>query len=233
MAAGAKLDMTTDRPQPTREGDADPHGGKQQASASSGRGRWADQDEDVRLMLAFQKGDQSAFARLVERNQARIYAVVNRFMAGRPDAEDIVQEVFLRVFRSAHRYVPTARFSTWLYRIAANLCINAIRKASKLKIIPLRGHVDSQDQEAAAEITDEDAVRPDEDLQRAELAEHVRQAIEQLPDNQRVALILHRYENMSYLQIGEILDCSAQAVKSLMSRARMNLKKLLAKHLET
>jgi len=158
--------------------------------------------------------------------------VVHRFMAGRSDAEDIVQEVFLRVFRSAHRYTPTAKFSTWLYRIAANLCINAIRKASKLKTIPLRPYLNEQGEGGQVEITDVDAVRPDEDLQRQELAETIREAIDQLPDSQRVAVILHLYEHMSYAQIGDVLDCSPMAVKSLMSRARVNLKELLTDHLE-
>jgi RNA polymerase sigma-70 factor (ECF subfamily) len=230
--AASRVKMTTNEPKPFPPEDVDPPAKGDDVSASTGQGRWADQDEDVRLMLAFQRGDESAFTELVGRTQARVYAVVQRFMAGRSDAEDIVQEVFLRVFRSAHRYTPTARFSTWLYRIAANLCINAIRKASKFKTIPLRPHLDGQDEGGPAEITDVDAVRPDEDMQQRELAETIRTAIEQLPDNQRVAVILHRYEHMSYLQIAEVLDCSAMAVKSLMSRARENLKELLADHLE-
>lgn len=233
MPTGAgKLEITTARPKPIRQGNTPgPPDGKPKP-ASTEPGRWADQDEDVRLMLAFQDGDESAFTRLVERNQGRVYAVVHRFMAGRADAEDIVQEVFLRVFRSAHRYAPTARFSTWVYRIAANMCINAIRKASKLKTIPLRPHLDAQGEEGSPEITDVDAARPDEDIQQRELAESIREAVEQLPANQRVAVILSRYEHMSYEQIAEVLDCSTMAVKSLMSRARGNLRELLTKHLE-
>ncbi len=206
--------------------------GPQPATPAGAASRWTETDEDVRLMLAFQAGDESAFAKIVEHNQARVYGVVHRFCAGRGDVEDIVQEVFLRVFRSASRYTPTAKFSTWLYRIAANLSLSALRSAGKLKTTTLRiagpsGESDQRDRE----LEDANAVAPDEAIQVAELAEQVREAVEQLPESQRIAIILSRYEDMPYEHIAEVMECSTMAVKSLLSRARTNLRRALARHL--
>ncbi len=203
------------------------------ATADGAPNRWAEADEDVRLMLAFQSGDASAFARLVENNQARVFGVVHRFCTGRGDLEDLVQEVFLRVFRSAERYTPAAKFSTWLYRIAANVSLSALRSAGKLKTTQLRiAGADDDPNGKTVDVEDTSSAGPDEAMAAAELAEQVRGAIEQLPENQRTAIILSRYEELPYEQISEVMSCSTMAVKSLLSRARTNLRRLLAKHLQ-
>ncbi len=182
-------------------------------------------------MLAFKAGDESAFVRLVERNQARVFATVSRFVGQAATAEDLVQEVFLRVFRTAKRYKATARFSTWLYRIAVNLSLNAIRSSSKLRLVPLESQ--DEDSDWRGEIPDEQAIEPDEALDGAELGEAVRRAVDKLPETQKIATILHRYEHMSYEEVAQVLECSTMAVKSLLSRARMNLRESLKRFLKS
>jgi RNA polymerase sigma-70 factor (ECF subfamily) len=192
---------------------------------------WAREDEDVRLMLAFQAGDESAFPKLVERNQAKVHAVVYRFLGDAGDVEDLAQEVFLRVFRTAWRYSPTAKFSTWLYRIAANLSLNAIRSRSKAKMSQLE-MPDSGDGEGFfREVQDHDGPSPQDRLDKDELRERIAHAINDLPDNQRMAIVLNKYEQMSYEDIAAVLDCSVMAVKSLLSRARGNLRQSLERYL--
>ncbi|MFW6154744.1 MAG: RNA polymerase sigma factor [Planctomycetota bacterium] len=219
--------MTTEsrRRKPTTDDIAS--GRPTEAPAPQRRG-WADWDEDVQLMLAFQDGDESAFATLIERNQARVHAVVYRFLSGNGDVEDIVQEVFVRVFRSAQRYRATARFSTWLYRITANLCLNALRKRSKNKTLRFVPASEADEAFTGADVPDEKAPAPEAALREAELAERIRQAIERLPDKQRMAMVLLRYEHMDYQQIAEVLGCTTMAVKSLLSRARATLRDALA-----
>ncbi len=195
-------------------------------------GGWADWDEDVQLMLAFQDGDESAFATLIERNQGRVHALVYRFLSGSADVEDIVQEVFVRVFRSAQRYTPNAKFSTWLYRITANLCMNAVRNRSKRKRLRLVTTAETPEEFAAADVADEKVPPPEAALREAELAERIRRAVERLPHNQRMAMVLVRYEHMDYQQIAEVLGCTTMAVKSLLSRARAHLRDALADDLK-
>ena len=208
-------------------------GGAEKTVATDGAfkdpSHYAQTDEDVRLMLAFQAGDESAFTKLIERNQTRVYAMVSRFVGQSASAEDLVQEVFLRVFRTAKRYKATARFSTWLYRIAVNLSLNSIRASSKLHLVSLEGAEDSSWRQ---EIPDEQALAPDDALDAGEVAEAVRQAVDKLPETQKIATILHRYEHMNYEEVAQVLECSTMAVKSLLSRARMNLRESLKRYLE-
>lgn len=192
--------------------------------------KWAREDEDVKLMLAFQRGDESAFAKLVERNQSNVFAVIYRFLGDQSDVEDLTQEVFLRVFRTAGRYSPTAKFTTWLYRIAANLSLNAIRARGKVRIAQLEMPDDGDGEGFYREVADADGPRPHEDLDAAELHEQILAAVNQLPENQRVAIILNKYEQMSYDDIAEVLGVSMMAVKSLLSRARSNLRASLSRY---
>ncbi len=182
-------------------------------------------------MLAFQAGDESAFPKLVERNQARVYGVVYRFLGDAADVEDLVQEVFLRVFRTAPRYSPTAKFSTWLYRIAANLSLNALRSRSKVKISQLEMPDDSGHDSFHREVPDTTSLRPGQMLDRSELAQRIQDAVGKLPDNQRMALILNKYEHMSYESVAKVMGRSVMAIKSLLSRARGNLRHALRDYL--
>ena len=182
-------------------------------------------------MLAFQGGDEPAFAALVQRNQGKVFSVVSRFVGRNADAEDLVQEVFLRVFRSAGRYKVSARFSTWLYRIAVNVSLNALRARKKLKVMQFPSVTSDEDSEISLDLPDADTPSPQATLHRRELQLAVEQAVEKLPDKQRAAIILNKYENMSYDDIAAVISCSPQAVKSLLSRARESLRELLREHM--
>lgn len=187
-------------------------------------------DPDVHLMLAFQDGSEAAFVQLIQRNQHKVFAVIYRFLGDRTEAEDLAQEVFLRVYRMSGRYQPTAKFSTWIYRIATNISLNAIRDRGRFHTLPLEvKHDDSE--EFHREVADADVPQPDAAMGQDELAGVVMAAIQELPDQQRTAIILNKYEGLSYEDIANILDCSVMAVKSLLSRARANLKSKLLQYL--
>ena len=193
--------------------------------------RWAAQDEDIRLMLDFQNGREEAFRLLVERNQAKVFAMIYRLIGDHAQVEDLTQEVFLRVFRTAKRYKPMAKFSTWIYRIAANVALNAIRAQKKVRLTSLELPESDDGARGQRDVPDVRAVGPAHRLDAQELNAKLTEAIESLPDNQRVAITLNKFEHLSYQEIAEVLDCSAMAVKSLLSRARCNLRDVLARYL--
>lgn len=182
-------------------------------------------------MLRFQAGEREAFDELVRRNAPKVHALVYRFLGDPGAVEDITQEVFLRVYRTAARYEPKAKFSTWLYRIVANLSFNVLRSRKRSHPVSLE-MVGSEDGERYhREIPDERHAAPEEQVDSEELREKVAEAIGSLPDTQRVAIILNKYENRSYEEIAEVLQCSTMAVKSLLSRARSNLRESLGRYL--
>ncbi|HET6427102.1 MAG TPA: sigma-70 family RNA polymerase sigma factor [Phycisphaerae bacterium] len=182
-------------------------------------------------MLDFQRGRREAFALLVERNQGRVYALVYRLVTDHALAEDLTQEVFLRVFRTAQRYRPMARFSTWVHRIAANVALNAIRSRKKREMSGLDMHDGEDGTSWHREVPDERGAPPQADLDTAELADKLNESVAELPDSQRIAITLNKYEHMSYQEIADILNCSTMAVKSLLARARCNLRDALARYL--
>lgn len=182
-------------------------------------------------MLAFQNGQQPAFRELVERNQAKIFAMTYRLVGDRAHAEDLTQEVFLRVFRTAGRYKPMAKFSTWLYRIAANVALNAIRAERKRKMAGLDMPEAEDGSSWQRDVPDIHSAPPHSHLDAAELQAKLNQAIAALPENQRIAVTLNKYEHMSYQQIADVLNVSTMAVKSLLARARCNLRDAMARYL--
>jgi RNA polymerase sigma-70 factor, ECF subfamily len=193
---------------------------------------WASQDEDVRLMLEFKAGRAEAFEELVHRNTPKVHALVLRFLGDQGQVEDLTQEVFLRVYRTADRYQPSAKFTTWLYRIAANLSFNVLRSRKKMQVRQLRT-VETDDSESFSEdVTDERHLPPHQRMDHEELRQKIAAAIQELPENQRVAIVLNKYEEKSYEEIAEFLDCSTMAVKSLLSRARTNLKGTLHRYMK-
>jgi RNA polymerase sigma-70 factor (ECF subfamily) len=187
-------------------------------------------DADVHLMMLFQDGNEDAFAQLIRRNQHKVFSVIYRFLGDRAESEDITQEVFLRVYRTAGRYEPTAKFSTWLYRIATNISLNAIRNKSRIRAVSLEVRPDDSD-DFHRQIPDEDSPEPGAHLAGEELSRVVMAAIEQLPEQQKAAIVLNKYEGLSYEDVAGILSCSVMAVKSLLSRARSNLKTKLMPYL--
>ncbi len=184
-------------------------------------------------MLAFQGGSAAAFTRLIERNQARVFGVIYHFLGDSSDAEDLAQEVFLRVYRTASRYVPAAKFTTWLYRIAANLSLNALRSRGKVRILPLELPDDDGHGGFRREVVDLTTDGPGAGLDSADLEQKIIEAVGRLPDNQRIAVILSKYEHMSYEEVAKVMNCSVMAVKSLLSRGRANLRQSLARFLSS
>jgi RNA polymerase sigma-70 factor (ECF subfamily) len=194
--------------------------------------RWAREDEDVKLMLRFKEGEREAFNELVRRNTHKVHALVYRFLGDPSMVEDLTQEAFLRVFRTAPRYQPTAKFSTWLYRIVANLCFNVLRSRKKARPIQLEAMGNEEGESYSRDVPDERLEAPGSGLDSDELSRKISEAIDELPENQRIAIILNKFEHKSYEDISKILDLSTMAVKSLLSRARSNLRSSLARYLK-
>jgi RNA polymerase sigma-70 factor, ECF subfamily len=189
-------------------------------------------DYDVSLMLRFQKGEEIAFQELVERNHARVIGLIYRFINDASDAEDLAQEVFLRIYRARVGYKPTAKFSTWMFRITANVSLNALRsRANRRDDVSIDQMAEGS--EAPRAIPDLDGHQPDYHLHKQELQEKVQEAIQALPEKQQVAVVLNKYEGMSYADIARTIGCSTMAVKSLLARARDNLKERLVLYMHT
>jgi RNA polymerase sigma-70 factor (ECF subfamily) len=187
----------------------------------------AARDPDIRLMLRVRAGDDAAFAELVTRYQHRLLAVLHHHTGTLTDAEDLVQEVFLRVHRNRAGYKPQAKFSTWLFAIAHNLALNARRDRKRRPVVPLELPADTSNPGTVAGIANEREPSPTAPLQQAELAAAVQAALEQLSERQRMAVVLNKYEDMGYAEIAQVLDLTPQAVKSLLSRAREKLREAL------
>ena len=177
-----------------------------------------------RLMIKVAEADELAFEILVRRHQTSILNLVYRYVGDRTKAKDLAQEVFIRVWRSADRYEPKAKFTTWIYSITANLCLNELKSAKGKKFIPLE--IERGDRPSTNYETPTDASQSPEDLLLAEeRSRQVSEALQSLPDNQRMALILKRYDNLSYVEIAKIMECSVSAVESLLVRAKKIFKK--------
>jgi len=189
-------------------------------------------DYDAQLMLAFQGGDERAFQELIERNHSRVIGLAYRFVGSRPEAEDLAQEVFLRIFRARRTYRPTAKFSTWMFRIAANVSLNALRDRARRRDDISIGRLSGEDQESFT-VPDPGAPAPDHRMGRSELEQKVREAIGELPEKEQIAVVLNKYEGLSYADIARTLGCSTMAVKSLLARARENLKERLLLYVRT
>jgi len=192
-------------------------------------GRSAEEEnEDVRLMGLIGGGDMAAFEQLVERHQALVAGTAARMLGSNSDVEDIAQQVFIRVWKSASRYRPRAKFTTWLLKITRNLVFNELRRTKRRAQLPLQAEPDAEE----IPLPDEVTAAPDASLLESELQQAIENAIAELPETQRMALILRRYEDLSYEDIAEVLDLSGPAVKSLLFRARTELRARLGKYLE-
>jgi len=173
------------------------------------------------------EGDEYAFEVLVRRHQASVLNFIYRYVGDRTKARDLAQEVFLRVWRAANRYEPKAKFTTWIYCIAANLCLNELKSSGKKKLFFSESSI-----EEGQTLNEESNVSPSaEDILLAEeRSRQISHALQSLPENQRMALILKRYDNLSYGEIAKIMECSVSAVESLLVRAKRNLKEKLVFH---
>jgi RNA polymerase sigma-70 factor (ECF subfamily) len=182
---------------------------------------------DVQLMELVSAGETAAFEELVERHQRLVVGTVARMLGSNSDVDDIAQQVFVRVWKSANRYVPRAKFTTWLLKITRNLVFNELRRRSRHAQVPLQS--ESEDEERP--MRDERAMAPDAALLERELQDAIEAAIAQLPETQRMAVVLRRYDELSYEEIAEVLEQSVPAVKSLLFRARTELRTRLSRYL--
>ncbi len=185
------------------------------------------EQEDVRLMQAVSGGDMAAFEELVGRHQALVAGTVARMLGDNSEVDDIAQQVFVRVWKSAKRYMPRAKFTTWLLKITRNLVFNELRRRKRRAVTSLQHEAGEEEMQ----IEDERTQQPDVTLLEGELQDAITSAIAQLPETQRMALVLRRYEELSYEEIADVLDQSVPAVKSLLFRARTELRQRLKTYL--
>jgi len=190
-------------------------------------------DPDAALMLRVKQGDTAAFTTLVEKYKQPVLNLAWRTLRDETEAEDLAQNVFVQAWKSAERYQATAKFSTWLFTIARNLCLNEIRRRVRHPAESLdQTRDDSEDQPLHQVVDKRIAAAPDE-LLRGELEHKVDEALSALPENQRTALVLCRQEELSYEEIAAVLGCSLSATKSLIHRARETLKARLKPYLHS
>jgi len=187
------------------------------------------EDPGAEWMLAWIGGDELAFERIVEAYSGRVWALLTRFLGPHPGREDLVQEVFLRVVRARDRYEPRARFTTWLYRIVFNLAVNETQRTGRRALASLE---DAGAAGASHELDDPRGNAPESDLERDDVVRAVRAAVAELPEAQRMALVLAKYEGLPYAEIADVLESSEKAIKSLIHRARERLRERLAPFLE-
>ncbi len=189
-------------------------------------------DPGVQLMLRVRDGDADAFRELFEKHSRAIVNFAYHFVGSRQRAEEIAQDVFLQIFRAAPRYEPTAKFTTWLYRIATNACLNEVRRPEHRH--PRRSlEYQSDDEHKRTEIAyaDPTAIPGDSALAGRQLEAKIQAVLDDLPPNQRAALLMSRVDGMSYLEVAEALDTTESAVKSLVFRATATMRKELAEFL--
>jgi RNA polymerase sigma-70 factor (ECF subfamily) len=190
-------------------------------------------DPDAALMLQVKQGDAAAFTTLVEKYQQPVLNLAFRTLHDEAEAEDLAQTVFVQAWKSAARYQPSAKFATWLFTIARNLCLNEIRRRKRHPAESLDQTRDDGSDQPVHQIEDRRTRAATDDLLRGELEHKVDEALDALPENQRTALLLCRQEELSYEEIAAVLGCSLSATKSLIHRARETLKARLKPYLQT
>ncbi|MBI5204529.1 MAG: RNA polymerase sigma factor [Nitrospirae bacterium] len=184
-------------------------------------------DDDIQLMLRFQSGVESCFEQLVERHKNRVFNLAYRFLGSYQEAEDIAQEVFIKIYYAKNSYKPKAKFTTWLYIICKNTCLKELRK-NKPNTVSMDDTFELSEDDVTPQIADPHTPSSLDSMLNTERALFVKQAIDSLPANQKMALILYRYDQLSYEESAKVMGCSVKAVKSLLHRAKINLKERLA-----
>ncbi len=186
-----------------------------------------DSSIDFALMERIGEGDGAAFRSLVERHQDAVVGTVAKMLGNPSEAEDIAQQVFLRIWKNAKRYRPDAKFTTYLFTITRNLVFTESRRRSRRREVS----ADDRAENSHSSIPANPDQQPDSVTLQAELQSKVDQAIATLPEVQRLAVVLRQYEQLSYEEIAEVLALSVSAVKSLLFRARTRLREILASYL--
>ncbi len=190
-------------------------------------------EPDAALMLRVKQGDTAAFADLVDKYKQPILNLVYRMLHDATEAEDLAQTVFVQVFRSAHRYRVSAKFSTWLFTIARNLALNELRRRSRHPSESMDATHPDHDDQPLQQFEDKKTFSAPESLLQRELEQKVERAVAELPENQRTAILLCRQDELSYEEIAKVLGCSLSATKSLIHRGRETLKQKLKPYLRS
>ncbi len=190
-------------------------------------------DPDAALMLRVKQGDSAAFAELVDKYKQPVLNLAWRMLRDQTEAEDLAQNVFVQVHKSAHRYEVSSKFSTWLFTIARNLCLNEIRRRSRHPAESLDAPHPEHEGQPLRQFEDTRGSSPREGMLQNELEQKILEAMADLPENQRAAILLCRQQELSYEDIARVLDCSLSATKSLIHRGRETLKQRLKPYLRT
>lgn len=193
----------------------------------------AEQDPDAALMLRVKQGDIGAFEQLVDKYKQPVINVVYRMLRDLTEAEDVAQNVFVQVYKSASRYEVSSKFSTWLFTIARNLCLNELRRRSRHPAESMDAGSPEQEDQPWQQFEDKKTFSPPEKLLQGELEQKIEEAVAELPENQRTAILLCRQDELSYEDIAKVLQCSLSATKSLIHRGRETLKHKLKPYLKT
>ena len=190
-------------------------------------------DPDAALMLRVKQGDWAAFTELVDKYKQPVLNLAFRMLRDATEAEDLAQVVFIQVYKSAHRYEVASKFSTWMFTIARNLCLNEIRRRTRHPTDSLEGQQTEEDGHPGRQFEDVRTSSPPENDLHSELEQKVEQALAELPENQRTAVVLCRGEDLSYDEIAKVLGCTVSATKSLIHRGRETLKRKLKPYLRS
>ena len=173
-------------------------------------------NQDQQLMLDFQNGDEKAFVQIVESYKNRVMSIAYRYLQNKEAAEDLAQEVFIKIYIARESYRAQSKLFTWIYRITVNTCLNELRSKK-----------DNRELLDTYQVADWNGESPGDSLEIARLEERIKKALEALPERQRMAVILQKYEGHSYEEIGRLMNCSKEAVDSLIQRAKITLKQEL------
>lgn len=190
-------------------------------------------DPDAALMLRVKQGDWEAFTELVDKYKQPVMNLAFRMLRDAAEAEDLAQVVFLQIYKSAARYEVSSKFSTWMFTIARNLCLNEIRRRTRHPADSLDATHPSNEDQPLRQYEDKKTFSPPESLLHGELEEKIEQALAELPENQRTAILLCRGDELSYEDIAKVLNCSLSATKSLIHRGRETMKLKLKPYLRS
>jgi RNA polymerase sigma-70 factor (ECF subfamily) len=182
-------------------------------------------DFDAELMLRVKEGDGASFTILLEKHRLPVIHFLYRMVQNQAVAEELAQEVFLRVYRSRGSYEPTAKFTTWLFRIATHLALNSLRDGKHRR---LEEHLDDDSSETPVRQVSDQRPTVEQRMLHQSRMEEIRRAVATLPEKQRAAVLMHKYDEMEYSQIAKVLNCSESAIKSLLFRAYETLRARLA-----
>ncbi len=195
------------------------------AAIGESSGHLALRDPDIRLMHRVRADEPGAFEELVEQYQQRLVGVLHHVVGNAEEAEDLAQEVFLRIYRARKKYHARSKFSTWLFTIANNLALNALRRRQRKPVVPLNVRDSGPlGPRPAEQLARDKGSGPVQKIQRQEMAALVKKALDDLNERQRMAVMLNKFEDMGYAEIAEVMGLTVKAVKSLLSRARSNLR---------